>query len=286
MSGINPYGPVVLRSLVLPADPAVRILAHRGAAVLHHEGPVANPYYDPACVPDPTLVLTHLLPAAGDARHAQPSWGAEAFLDTMVVNGTAYPTLTVQPQAYRFRILNAAHDRFLNLQLYKASAIVDSIVLTSGGSGYAEEPTVTITGGGGTGATAEATVDGGVVTAVTLSTVGSGYTSPPTVTFTGGGGTGAAATTTIYTLPTEVGMVPAANGYGLPGTWPTDGREGGVPDPATRGPALIQIGTEGGFLPAPVVLPNQPISWNIDPTTFNVGRCSADQGGDAHPGPG
>ena len=39
-------------------------------------------------------------------------------------------------------------------------------------------------------------------------------------------------------------------------TWPTDGRDGGVPDPATAGPAMIQIGTEGGFLPAPVVLPN------------------------------
>ena len=54
------------------------------------------------------------------------SWGAEAFLDTMMVNGTVYPTLTVEPQTYRFRILNAAHDRFLNLQLYKASPIVSS----------------------------------------------------------------------------------------------------------------------------------------------------------------
>ena len=45
-----------------------------------------------------------------------------------------------------------------------------------------------------------------------------------------------------------------------------------MPDPATRGPALIQIGTEGGFLPAPVVLPNQPVTWNLDPTMFNVGN--------------
>jgi FtsP/CotA-like multicopper oxidase with cupredoxin domain len=37
------------------------------------------------------------------------------------------------------------------------------------------------------------------------------------------------------------------------------------------GPAFIQIGTEGGFLPAPVVLSNQPISWNLDPTTFDFG---------------
>ncbi len=38
------------------------------------------------------------------------------------------------------------------------------------------------------------------------------------------------------------------------------------------GPACIQIGTEGGFLPAPVVVPNQPITWNTNPTVFNVGN--------------
>ena len=38
------------------------------------------------------------------------------------------------------------------------------------------------------------------------------------------------------------------------------------------GPSWIQIGTEGGFLPAPVVVPNQPITWIIDPTRFDVGN--------------
>ena len=41
-----------------------------------------------------------------------------------MVNGTAYPTSTVDPKAYRFRILNAANDRFLNLQLYVADPTV------------------------------------------------------------------------------------------------------------------------------------------------------------------
>ncbi len=45
----------------------------------------------------------------------------EAFNDTPVVNGTAYPTLKVDPKAYRMRILNAANDRFWNLSLYEAS---------------------------------------------------------------------------------------------------------------------------------------------------------------------
>jgi len=48
------------------------------------------------------------------------SMGMESFNDTPVVNGTAYPTLTVEPKAYRFRILNAANDRFFNLSLYQA----------------------------------------------------------------------------------------------------------------------------------------------------------------------
>jgi FtsP/CotA-like multicopper oxidase with cupredoxin domain len=48
----------------------------------------------------------------------------EAFMDTPVVNGTAYPTLTVQPKAYRFRILNACNDRMVNLGLYVADPSV------------------------------------------------------------------------------------------------------------------------------------------------------------------
>ena len=71
---------------------------------------------------------------------------------------------------------------------------VTAITLSSGGTGYTAAPAVSITGGGGTGATATATVSGGAVTGVTITNHGSGYTSAPTVAFTGGGGTGAAAT--------------------------------------------------------------------------------------------
>ena len=41
-------------------------------------------------------------------------------MDTPLVNGTAYPYANVQPAKYRLRILNAANDRMLNLQLYVA----------------------------------------------------------------------------------------------------------------------------------------------------------------------
>ncbi len=73
------------------------------------------------------------------------------------------------------------------------------ITVDDGGSGYTSAPTVSFSGGGGSGATATATVSNGVVTAVTITDAGSGYTSAPTVAFTGGGGTGAEATATIYT---------------------------------------------------------------------------------------
>jgi FtsP/CotA-like multicopper oxidase with cupredoxin domain len=49
-----------------------------------------------------------------------------------------------------------------------------------------------------------------------------------------------------------------------PTTWPTDSRDGGVPDPRTAGPKIIQIDSEGGFLPAPVEIPSQPVGYNYN----------------------
>jgi FtsP/CotA-like multicopper oxidase with cupredoxin domain len=187
LSGINPYGRWHYGPWFWPPT----------TGVLY--GPVANPYYD--CGEGQPCLHPEQPPEMPGTPN--PSWGAEAFMDTPVINGTAYPRLVVQPKAYRFRILNAAHDRFWNLQLYVAD---------------------------------------------------------PAQVFPGG--------------LTEVKMVPADNPYdnlNLDFPWPTDGRDGGVPDPATRGPAMIQIGSEGGFLPGPVVLPNRPVNWNYDPTTFTAG---------------
>lgn len=59
---------------------------------------------------------------------------------------------------------------------------VRSIAVTNGGLGYIDIPEVTITGGGGSNATATATIQNGSVTSVNILSGGAGFTSAPTVT--------------------------------------------------------------------------------------------------------
>ena len=176
-------------------------------------GPIDNPYYDAACdLNDPSTWPAHgyltdpFCEPAKIPGTPNISVGMEQFNDTPTVNGTAYPTLTVEPKAYRFRILNAANDRFFNLQWYVGDPDTASGYTNSNGE---------IIG------------------------------------------------------PTEVAFKPSelAAAQLDPNVFPT-------PDTTVSpvGPSWIQIGNEGGFLPAPVVVPNTPISWIIDPTVFNVGN--------------
>ncbi len=220
LSGMNAfgrwhYGPWFWPPTATCVDPIARL--PQGCI---DTGPVTNPYYQPVCdgLPDPVnLTCTApweppLMPGTPN-----PSMPGEAFNDTPIVNGTAYPYLEVEPKAYRFRILNAANDRFFNLQLYVA----------------ADKTTPTTAGSVGT-------------------VLCSGGFNPP-----------AAGNCT------EVKMIPAA---GLPNQLAD--LPSGVPDPTTKGPDWIQIGTEGGFLPKPAVVPSQPIGWNLNPTTFNYGNVN------------
>jgi FtsP/CotA-like multicopper oxidase with cupredoxin domain len=156
--------------------------------------------------------------AYGDAT-ATP----EAFLDTSVVNGQAYPTLTVDPKTYRFRILSVANDRSHNLGLYQA-VDANGVVCNAANTNPARV----------------ATAPGG--------------TAPPA-------------------LCTEVAMVAAVPTAGFPASWPTDGRVGGVPNPAHAGPDIVQIGSEGGLLPAPAIWKSQPVVYDMNVrniTVFNI----------------
>lgn len=79
---------------------------------------------------------------------------------------------------------------------------VKSVTITNGGTtAYTTAPTVTFTGGGGTGAagTVFLTTDK-KVGIVVLTSNGSGYTSAPTITFAGGGGAGATATAVLSNI--------------------------------------------------------------------------------------
>lgn len=86
---------------------------------------------------------------------------------------------------------------------------VRTIIITNGGSGYSSTtpPTVNIASGGGSGATATATVVGGVVTNILITNAGTGYTSNPTVSIVSSvGGTGATAiavTDAMFTIATN-----------------------------------------------------------------------------------
>jgi hypothetical protein len=110
--------------------------------------------------------------------------------------GPADPVLTTTPPRLRgvFSIVGGG-SHFLALKLptppipsiAKASAqIVNGFVvglnILDGGEGYATPPQVTITGGGGSGATATAQISKGIVTGFTITNAGIGYTSAPTVT--------------------------------------------------------------------------------------------------------
>lgn len=238
----------------------------------------------PVEVQAPQLKAVDPLPLPADINHPEnylTSCTPESFMDVMMVNGTVYPYLNVEPKAYRFRILNASNDRSLNLQLYldasgggsgcQATAVLDpgtgsifSIVVTNPGSGYTRAPGVNITGGGGFGGMATAMISGGGVTGIMVTNPGSGYTSAPTLTV---GAT------------TEVSMVQASPN-GRFSTWPKDGRDGGVPDPTTAGPNFIQIGNEGGILPQVSVRTNQPVNYDPDRGSATFGNVQNLEGAD------
>jgi len=213
--GVNPFGRWMYGPWFFPAT-----------SVVH--GPVANPYYDPNCSsPDPFVFAQCQTPGQPVQIPGTPnvSMGMEAFQDSVVVNGTVFPSITVDPKAYRLRILNAASDRFQNLSFYVADATAGNVspdprLLAPGKSNLTEVKMVS--------ASAE---------------------------------------------------LAAANNW--PADWPVDGRDGGVPDPGlclpgglacpNLGPSFLQIGTEGGFLPAPTVRAPQPVTYITDPTAFWVG---------------
>lgn len=96
------------------------------------------------------------------------------------------------------------------------TSVVARIDVTAGGSGYVSAPTVAFTGGGGSGATATATIDGGAVVSVAITNAGSGYTSAPTISFSGGSGSGATADAVIGTEGLRTESYTSGTQFALP----------------------------------------------------------------------
>lgn len=81
----------------------------------------------------------------------------------------------------------------------RATGGVINVEITTGGVGYVAPPSVSFSGGGGTGAAGVATLSGGQVLGVVITNAGTGYTSSPSVSLTAATGSGAAGSVKIFT---------------------------------------------------------------------------------------
>jgi FtsP/CotA-like multicopper oxidase with cupredoxin domain len=179
----------------------------------------------------PVFPVTNALPT-GDYGNVTTT--PEGFMDTPTVNGTAYPTMTVNPEPTRFRILNAANDRMLNLQLY----VADPSVTTADGRTDTEVKMINAVSPG----LPDCKVDAYDQLIQPLTPV----SAPP------------------------AGAPASGPGSCYPVNWPTDGRVGGVPDPSTVGPTIWHIGSEGGLLPAVASEPPVPVNYDYNRRSVTV----------------
>ncbi len=193
-----------------------------------------------------------------------PSGTPEGFMDTPLVNGKAYPVLHVAPAAYRFQILSAGNDRSWNLQLYKAYNPTTGDIGTSATNAPLTEVKMLPAVPPAVGTPLPLCKN---VTPVTDPTLGTGLATA-LLDATGNplNGTGLPANCwPNYGLTKAVAGIPSEQIM-----WPADGRDGGVPDPTTAGPPFIQLGTEGGLLPAPVVIPSTPSGYEYNRRSITV----------------
>ncbi len=85
----------------------------------------------------------------------------------------------VSTKDYQLTLNPVPNQAFATAQIINGFLIGAQI--TSGGSGYLISPAVTISGGGGTNATAVSHISDGVVTGISITSAGIGYTNSPTI---------------------------------------------------------------------------------------------------------
>ena len=129
------------------------------------------------------------------------TWTVSSTGTRLNVAGNGFLGNEENPTIYVYRGMKYQFNNTANavLEFVNQDTGVESVTITNGGS-YASTgalPTVSFTGGTGSGATGTV-VGSGFINTVTVTAGGSGYTIPPLVTFTGGG-TGGAATAVLTT---------------------------------------------------------------------------------------
>lgn len=130
------------------------------------------------------------------------------YSDVILMYAEAENELNNGPTAEVIELVNRVRERAW-------SKGIKEITVTSGGSGYTSNPTVTFTGEGAEEASATATVVDGIVTSITLDRDSTGikfyqegnYVSAPTITISDEEGTGATAVATIYG-PSDAALKP------------------------------------------------------------------------------
>lgn len=203
----------------------------------------------------PIFPTNQPLPAG---NHGDVTFTPEAYMDTPIVNGTAYPTLTVDPKAYRFRILNASSDRYFNLGLYRADTTPNiAPQLDPNGNAIFNATGV------------QQYFLGTEVKMVPALADASGNPVVPANSGVGGVPYDPNCLCQYPQLPQNVN----AAASGPVRAWPTDARRGGVPDPLAVGPDIIAIGNDGGFLPNPVDIPSQPITYEANRRSITVNNA-------------
>ena len=149
--------------------------------------------------------------AAGTVVMSDEAGGTGSVVGvTITSNGSGY----TEPPNVSFSLATGGFDK---------EAEATSVLQAAGGTGYTSAPSVTISGGGGTGAEAIAEVSGGSVTGLFLTTSvadvkllegGSDY-QETTVQFSGGGGTGATAIATVVDgVVEDIEVTSGGSGYG------------------------------------------------------------------------
>jgi FtsP/CotA-like multicopper oxidase with cupredoxin domain len=189
--------------------------------------------------------------------YGEVSTTPESFMDTPVINGMAYPTMTVEPKAYRFRILAVPNDRMLNLSFFVAGGAT-----SASGVPNTEVKMVPFNSPNGPTQVTYACPDGvsagqhvGDINANgTVSQVGWTESGPSSA-----GGV------TLYNI-----SFPCAGGLTDTGWGQADNRPGGVPDPTTMGPDIIRIGNEGGLFQKSVVIPPNVIDYEYNKRSVTV----------------